>query len=343
VTGNGSLPPSGVSSVVLNVTVTEPTTASFLTAWPTGVTLPLAANLNFVAGQTVANLVVVKVGDGGRVSLYNYSGSTHVVADVAGYHLEPGYSGGAEYTSLVPNRILDTRYGVGAPAAPLGPAATLGLQVTGRGGVPMSGVAAVVLNVTVTEPTATSFLTAWPDGVDRPIASNINYVPGQTVPNLVVVMVDDGGRVNLYNQAGSTHLVADVAGWFGLNVDWAPGYSGLTPTRILDTRFGVGVPAAPVGPGSAIDLQVTGRGGIPATGVSAVVLNVTVTQPTATSFLTAWPTGLPFPLAANLNYVPNLTVPNLVVVKVGAGGCISLYNNSGSTHLVADVAGWYSG
>ena len=80
---------------------------------------------------------------------------------------------------------------------------------------------------------------------------------------------------------------------------------------------------------------------MPATGVSAVVLNVTVTDPTAMSYLTLWPTGQARPLASNLNYNPGQTVPNLVVVKVGDGGKVSLFNNLGSANVVADVAGWY--
>ncbi|HJV09215.1 MAG TPA: hypothetical protein VJ653_06020, partial [Acidimicrobiales bacterium] len=326
-----------------------PTTASFLTAWPAGLPLPLAANLNYVAGQTVPNLVTVKVGAGGQVSLYNNAGSTHVVADVAGWYGEVGATSGSRFTSLAPARILDTRDGTGTqlpqncPGVPrLCPGGSVDIQVTGLGGVPTTGVDAVVLNVTVTQPTATSFLTAWPAGADKPWAANLNYVAGQTVPNLVVVKVGAGGKISLYNDAGSTHVVADVTGWFGADgVPGAAGYTSLVPARILDTRFAVGAPGV-LGQGSTLDLQMTGRGGVPASGVSAVVLNVTVTQPTAPSFLTAWPTGSPFPLAANLNYVANLTVPNLVVVKVGTGGKVSLYNDAGSTHVVADVAGWFS-
>ena len=340
VTGAGGIPAAGVSAVVLNVTVTQPTAPSFLTAWPAGAPFPLAANLNFVAGQTVPNLVTVKVGAGGQVSLYNAAGATDIVVDVAGWYGEAGATAGSRFTSVVPSRVLDTRFGVGAPFA-LGAADSVDLQVTGMGGVPAAGVSAVILNVTVTQPTAPSFLTAWPTGSPFPLAANLNYVAGQTVPNLVVVKVGDGGKVSLYNAAGSTHVVADVAGWFGEDgVPGAAGYTSVVPSRILDTRFDPGRTA--LGPGSVLDLQVTGRGGIPAAGVSAVVLNVTVTQPTAPSFLTAWPTGDPFPLAANLNYVAGDTVPNLVVVKVGAGGLISLYNAAGSTHLVADVAGWFS-
>lgn len=103
----------------------------------------------------------------------------------------------------------------------------------------------------------------------------------------------------------------------------------------------MGAPAAPVGPGASLALQVTGRGGVPATGASAVVLNVTVTDPRP--YLTLWPTGQARPLASNLNHNPGQTVPNLVVVKVGDGGKVSLFNNLGSANVVVDVAGWYDG
>ena len=333
VTGAGGVPASGVTAVVLNVTVTEPSAGSFLTVSPTGETRPLASNLNYVAGQTVPNLVVAKLGAGGKVDLFNSSGTTHVIADVAGWYGPDTGPPGGRYTPVTPARILDTR-----STSKLGPAGIVGLQVTGQGGVPASGVSAVVLNVTATEPTATSFLTAWPAGEARPMASNLNYGPGQAVPNLVVVKVGAGGRVDLYNHAGSTHVVVDVAGWYGTEAVGAGGtFTPVAPARLLDSRTGV-----KVGPGATLALQVTGRGGVPASGVSAVVLNVTATEPTALSFLTAWPAGEARPLASNLNYGPGQTVPNLVVVKVGAGGVVSLYNSSGSTHVVADVAGWYA-
>ena len=74
----------------------------------------------------------------------------------------------------------------------------------------------------------------------------------------------------------------------------------------------------------------------------AVVLNVTVTNPTAVSYLTVYPSGTTRPLASDLNYAGGQTIPNLVVVKLGADGTISLYNNRGSADVVIDVAGWYS-
>ncbi|MGI8806325.1 MAG: CAP domain-containing protein [Acidimicrobiales bacterium] len=117
-------------------------------------------------------------------------------------------------------------------------------------------------------------------------------------------------------------------------------YHPLTPSRILDTRNGTGARAGQLGTGT-MNVQVTGRGGVPSTGVSAVVLNVGVTEPSAASFLTAFPTGEAFPGTANLNWVAGQTVSNMVTAKVGSNGQIALLNGAGSTHVIADVAGWY--
>ncbi len=137
-----------------------------------------------------------------------------MVADVVGWYSDDSATSGARYHPLSPARILDTREGNGARQVKVGQGQTIALQVTGRGNVPASGVSAVVMNVTVTEPTAPSVLTVWPAGESVPKASNLNYVAGQTVPNLVVVKVGTGGKVNLRNVSGSTHVVADVVGWY---------------------------------------------------------------------------------------------------------------------------------
>ncbi|MCA1684192.1 MAG: fibronectin type III domain-containing protein, partial [Actinobacteria bacterium] len=207
--------------------------------------------------------------------------------------LEVVPSVGSRFTPLPPARVLDTRTGTGAPAAAVSGGAAIDLQVTGRGGVPASDVSAVVLNVTVTEPATAGHLTVWPAGETRPVASNLNFVPGRTVPNLVVVKVGSGGRVSLYNGgAGGAHVVADMAGWYGPSGATAGSrYHPLAPARLLDTRLGLGAVPGKVASGGTLDLGVAGQGGVPATGVSAVVLNVTVHDPLAGGYLTAWPTG----------------------------------------------------
>src|SRR5439155_26518668 len=134
-------------------------------------------NLNFGPGQTVPNLVIVKVGPDGKVKLYNCCGQTHAIFDVVGW-----YGGlatdGTLSRSLPPGRILDTRPGPqGLPPGKVGQAGTA-VNVVNVGGVPPSA-KAVVVNTTVTEPTAASYLTVWPSGATRPTASNLNFGAGQ--------------------------------------------------------------------------------------------------------------------------------------------------------------------
>jgi hypothetical protein len=178
-----------------------------------------------------------------------------------------------------------------------------------------------------------------------PTASNLNFGPGDTVPNMVIAKVGSGGKVNVYNAVGSTDVLFDVAGWYadGSLSSVATGlYGPLSPVRILDTRNGLGGYSHEVGPGQNVSVQAAGVGGVPSTGVSAVVLNVTVTNPNSGSYLTVYPTGSSLPTASNLNFMPGQTVPNLVVVKVGSNGQLNVYNAVGSTDVVFDVTGWYS-
>jgi len=253
------------------------------------------------------------------------------------------------YTSLQPARLLDTRAGsptidgAFAGGGALGQGGVVNLTVVGRGNVPTTGVGAVVLNVTATSPTASGFVTVYPYGAQRPNASNLNFVTAQTTPNLVITKVGANGQVALFNSAGNTHLVADVVGWFPSSSS----YTSLLPARLLDTRAGsptidgAFAGGGALGQGGVVNLTVVGRGNVPATGVGAVVLNVTATSPTASGFVTVYPTGTQRPNASNLNFVTGQTTPNLVITKVGANGQVALFNSAGNTHLIADVVGWF--
>jgi hypothetical protein len=344
VLGWGGVPDSGVAAVVLNVTVTQPTRSGYLTVYPDGAARPLASNLNFSAGETVPNLVIAPVGPDGQVDFYNGSaGTVQIVADVSGWFAS-GSPGAGGLAPLTPTRILDTRYGTGVPAGPVGAARTISLSVLGQGGVPPSGVAAVVLNVTVTQPHGGGYLTVYPDQSARPVASNLNFSAGETVPNLVIAPVGPDGRVDFYNGSGGTaHIVADVSGWFAPSPPAAGGLAPLTPARVLDTRYGTGGIAGPVGAARTIGLSVLGQGGVPGSGVSAVVLNVTVTQAQGGGYLTVYPGGAARPLASNLNFSAGETVPNLVIAPVGPDGRVDFYDGSGgAVQIVADVSGWFS-
>ncbi|HEY0521560.1 MAG TPA: hypothetical protein VGC84_18870 [Ilumatobacteraceae bacterium] len=249
------------------------------------------------------------------------------------------------YVPLNPFRVLDTRTGEGGNNAPLTTGAQTEVKVTDVGGVPPTGATAVVLNVTVADPSASGYVTAWPSGEAQPVVSNLNYVAGQTVPNLVTVKVGANGRVNMYNSLGNTNVISDVVGYYTASTPTCTGrFTAVTPSRVLDTRKGTGRQGAvgPVGPGQSINVSVTGLAGVPAVGVTGVALNVTADSPTAEGYLTVWPTGEGQPGASSHNFVPGLTVANLVLAKVGAGGQVSIFNSAGSTQVIADVVGYFS-
>ena len=337
VVGRGNVPLTGVSAVALNVTVTEPTSSSFLTVWPTGATRPLASNLNFVAGQTVANSVLTKVGADGTISIFNNGGAVQVVIDVVGW-----FPDNQSYNGLTPARLADTRNspttdGKFSNTGPVGQQSAMNIVVLGRGEVPASGVGAVALNVTATNPTLPSFLTVWPTGATRPTASTLNFTAGQTVPNMVIAKVGNNGQVSIYNNTGSVDVVVDVLGWFPTGST----YNALVPARMLDTRSATHVGSvSTLVAGAPTDVPITGLPGGPPSAAAAVVLNVTVTNPSAPSFLTAWPSGADRPLSSNINFSANQTVPNMVIVKLGTSGKISLFSPT-SADVVIDVLGWF--
>ena len=204
-------------------------------------------------------------------------------------------------------------------------------------GVP-SDADAVVLNVTVTDTTAPSYLTVWPAGQPQPTASNLNWPAGDTRPNLVVAKLGTSGAISIYNRFGTTDVVADVVGYFGAS-GGAARFSALAPVRILDSRDGTGGFTTPWDASTARTLPVAGIAGVPAD-AKAVIVNLTVTNATAASYLTAWPSGRGLPLASNVNFTAGSTVPNLALVPIGADGRIAIFNLLGTIDVIADVVGF---
>ena len=332
VTGAGATAvPADAGAVALNVTVTEPATATYVTVWPCGQARPTASNLNVGAGQTLPNLVMVRLGAGGRVCLFTQA-AAHLIADLNGW-----FPAGSTYRPVTPERLLDTRPGgpqVGYGGAKPGAGRVLELQLTGVGRTAMAATAtAAVLNVTVTDPDAATYVTVWPCGQARPTASNLNAGPGQTVANLVVARVGAGGKVCLFTQ-GPANLVADLSGWFPAGT----GYMPMTPDRLVDTRPATAVGGRPVrlAAGETRRLAVGGAG--PQSPGRAVVLNVTAVDPTGPGFVTVWPCGAARPTASNLNLTPGVVAANLVVAAIDTTGEVCFYATT-PVDLVVDRNG----
>ena len=343
VTGSagGAVPASGVTAIVLNTTAVSPSTGGHLIAYPDGTKMPSSSNLNWVAGKTVPNLVIVPVGADGKVDLYNASsGTVHFVADVFGYFSTA--SGGATYFPVGPARVLDTRHRIGVTTTtPVKANSLVALKIAGAGGVPPTGATAVVLNVTATGETAAGHLIAYPGGTTRPTSSNINWVTGRTVPNLVVVPVGADGKVDLYNaSSGTTHFVADVFGYYAAGSGGAV-FHAAGPSRLLDTRSGTGASKAGALTSTG-SLSLSLNDGNVLANAKAVVLNVTVVNGTKDSaVLTVYPDGQALPTSSNLNWSKGQTIANLVTVPV-VDGKVDFHVNTGSVDVIADLFGYYT-
>jgi hypothetical protein len=303
-------------SVIMNVTVTEPSGDGFVTVYPCSEPRPTASNLNYVAGQTVPNLVTVGVGTDGAVCFFTKT-TTHLVADLAAWYVA---SGGSGFSPRSPKRLFDTRES--ARRTPVSGGTEFVYDLSND--VPADA-DAVTMNVTVTEPGGDGYLTVYPCSAPRPTASNLNYSARQTVPNLVTVRVGADRKVCFYAQR-TLHLVADLAGSYEPT---APaGFFDITPARALDTRD----------PGETKLADGGTTRVLIAEGGSGAILNVTVTDGTGPGYVTAYPCGAELPTASNLNYVAGQTVPNLVSVQLSAAGEVCFFAKR-STHLVVDVAG----
>jgi hypothetical protein len=274
---------------------------------------------------------------------------------------------GGEYHPLTPARIYDSRADSAVNEASPGPKAatpaqpTFDLDLLGVGGVPASAtdVLAVVVNITVTEPTAAGWLNAYGAGASSGLASIVNFSTGQTVPNLSIVRPGIGGRltVKLFTQSSSAtaHVVVDVFGWFSTSgfVEASAADDGarlvpITPGRILDTRDGA---ATPLGRAGSVELQI--RGATLSTGQTlgsgtdlvGVVLNVTGINQEPSSvgtFVSVVPSltpGVP-PTTSNVNLSAGQIKPNMVIVPVGSDGKVRIYNHAGAVHIAVDVAGY---
>jgi len=285
-------------------------------------------------------------------------------ATVSADHVSSQMGAGGEYHSLAPARIYDSRPATSvnepapAPKSATPTQPTFDIRLRGVGGVPVNDadVLAVVVNITVTEPTAAGWLNAYGAGESGGLASIVNFTAGQTVPNLSIVRPGANGDLTIKlfstSASGSAHVVVDVFGWFSktaFHSDTDPGARlvPIAPGRILDTREAGGA----FGAGEQRALPI--RGATLATGerldagadLIGVVLNVTgINQEPASTgtFLSVVPELAPgtAPSTSNVNLSRGQIKPNMVFVPVGADGSVRLFNHAGATHVAVDVVGY---
>lgn len=374
--GKGGIPTvaTEVLGVVVNITVTEPTSVGFLNAYGKNAAAGTAAIVNFAAGQTVPNLAIVRPGDEGKLTIKLAAGTgvANVIIDVFGWFSTSSSSQpGARLVAVTPGRVLDTRLGLGRGGVePLGAGEFITLKIRGVDAVDPAradivpdnaSVVGVVLNLAGVNNLTTSaatHLSVIPSDLpagQKPSTANLNLAKGQVKSNMVIVPVDPtDGSIRLYNNSATAHVVLDVVGYLLAGVDPATRAGRVVPLsapyRVFDTRDAQWGGVA-LGPGQAEDWSFAdfatsvAIAGTPVGAQAGVIGNLTSASlarqfPTTAvaSFLTVYPSDATRPTSANLNTVEGQITPNMVIMKYGAATTVRVYNFAGYTHYIYDAS-----
>jgi hypothetical protein len=251
---------------------------------------------------------------------------------------------GGSLHAINPARLLDTRVGNGAPQLPIAPGKFLVLQVAGRGGVPAGGVAAVAVMVTVVSPPLAGSVTLYPTGGTVPATADVDFPVIPTTAGLAITQLSAAGQVSILNRsAAPINVIADVSAWFGQptnSMDLQGRYNAIAPFRLLDTRK---APAKRMVAGSTVAIQVAGVSGLPATGITAVMLNVTSIKPSDIGYLVTYPGATPKPKTSTSQFQKNETRASRVIVGVGTDGKVDIFNSTlADTDIAVDIVGWFT-
>jgi hypothetical protein len=331
---------SGATSTAADTgTPALPLTATAGVTWTTGNLFSPDVTLNGTPGSTTGSLATGATGTA-NVNAVALTGSFTVSAWV-----DPTALGG---TLLSQDGLDDSGFTVSGTSGGWvfslntgsGTAATYD-TVTG-GSVQLDAWSQVTANYNV----STKVMSLYVDGVLVATGSHTAPATGAALPFQIGDELSAGARTGYL--AGQ---VANVQTWNqALPPPAAPSQASyhysMTPTRVMDTRSGLGGTTGPVAADSTTALQIAGNStaGIPATGVTAVALDLTLLSPSGDGFVTVYADGSQQPITSSTNYVTGQTVTNYQIVPVGPDGKIDLYNSTpdGSTaQLIVDVTGYF--
>ena len=272
----------------------------------------------------------------------------NVIVDAMGYFTPSGPTATAgRFVPLNPSRVLDTRPTEPGPV-PAGwtahrpaPGEAVRVEVPASAGVPLTGVSALVVNVTATQPLGGGFLQATPTGGAVGQTSNVNYTTGETSATHAIVPLGAGGTISVFT-SNASHIVVDIMGYItdGSAPDSSIGrFVPITPDRYYDSR---NAPNS-IHPGlSTVSIPLAGGPLAIPTGAAAISMNLTSDQAVGAGFVTAYPGDGTFPVSSNLNYVAATPVANAGLVKLSAAGTLNAFVNV-STHVIIDVNGYFTG
>lgn len=242
-------------------------------------------------------------------------------------------SSSSGFVPVTPRRLVDTRIGLGSTPGHVAPGSVL--QLPAPADTPADAVG-LALTVTTDLGAQPGYITAYPCGSSRPLASLLNPRSDEARSNQLLVRLDATREVCLYSK-DATDVIVDLTGWL---TQTGALFHQQQPARVLDTRFGPrpdggsGKPA----PDSVVQIPLAGTGGIPA-GAVGVAANITVTDTEGDGFVTAFPCGDSLPPSSTGNYPNGGTRASFGFIGLGSGAlCVYTLR---AANLVVDITGWF--
>lgn len=329
--------PAEATGVIVNLTVTSPTAVGYITTWPSDEPMPVVSNINFLVGETIANMNTLALGNNGALNVFNNAGTTHVIVDVIAW-LGPQADAGTRFIPIIPERTADTRAYGGYPALPV-QAGQEAIFTSGDLAANLGGVRAALINITVVEPSADTYLSVYNSFRSRPNASTINVARGQTRANIPIVEIGPGSSFAVFNANGTANVIIDVIGYFQ-EATYANGQHGkiivLSPSRFSDTR----VTKDPF-PGRDYDGYRFSKTLDSNNRVGGIIFNTTVTNPKSAGYMTMFPWDVnEIPYVSTSNFVTAQTVANQAWVRLAPGpdNYVGVWNGGpGQFDLILDV------
>jgi hypothetical protein len=353
-----TIPPTA-TAVAVDVTVTQETSSGHLVAYPDGSQVPLTSSTNFSAEVTNTGYQIVPIGIDGKIAFYNSSGgTTHLLVDITGYYASDptnALPGDQTYHPLQnPSsvRLFDTRSNKTntnlTATGPVAAGSTFTATIGGVDGIPTTATA-VAINLTAVDQSGTGIIEAYTAGTAEPTDTTLTYSGTTTASLDADISLGTGsysGQIDINNiGTASTDVILDIAGYFTTD-DTGQVYHTVNPTRLVDTRIGIGGSTGSIAEQTSYQLRDTGQndaGQITTDTNPTFALMLTVTAPSAGGALIAYPDGGTKPGTSNVDWVTSQTIANLALVQPGTDGTIDLFNNGGGTiQLVVDCSGYFA-
>ncbi len=319
------LVPAGTTAIAAYVSATRPAANGYLTASTCGGARPTVSAANYLAGETRGAVVVTPISAAGTFCLYTLA-EAHLLVDVQAAFVpadlpidatgDPDQPAPLRFDPLTsPRRLLDTRE-------------------TGREQLLVidapAGAEAVSVSVTAVLSDGHGYVVAYPCSADRPIVATVNHAPDEVISGAAFVPVSDEGTICLWSLR-PVDVTVDLTGTF--SADGALVFQSATPTRMVDTRNGIGGWRPIHGRAQTIDAVVAPPD------ASAVTGTLTIVSPLRNGFLRSWGCDGQ-PETANVTALAGTVLANAVTTAVGSAGTFCIQARA-ATSTVFDTTGWW--